>query len=86
MSVQPAAARSLPILTFDQAEVAASFGHIFDARWVAPYESIVSMLWKFARMNGLPLPGSRVVGLLRAGGRRWDAQRATDAARDDPQR
>ena len=60
----PAAARSLPILTFDGADVAASFGYVFDASWVAPFESIVSMLWKFGRMNGLA--GSRVVGQLSA--------------------
>jgi predicted Zn-ribbon and HTH transcriptional regulator len=58
------AIRSLPILTLDEVEVAASFGYLFDARQVGPCESIVSMLWKFARMNGLA--GSRVVSQLSA--------------------
>lgn len=44
----------LPILTFDKRKLTPSFGYCFDARWVEPFESIVSVLWKFARMNSLP--------------------------------
>lgn len=58
------AAARLPILTLDEVEVAASFGYLFDARQVGPCESIVSVLWKFARLNGLA--GSRVVSQLTA--------------------
>ena len=45
---------SLPILTFDERVLSPRFGYVFQRRWLQPYESIVSMLWKFARMNGLP--------------------------------
>ena len=38
----------LPILTFDKAALRPSLGYVFDARWLDPYESLVSMLWKFA--------------------------------------
>jgi hypothetical protein len=51
-----AAARALPILTFDDAALSPSFGYVFNTRWLGPYESIVSILWKFARMNALPGP------------------------------
>jgi hypothetical protein len=27
---------------------------VFDKRWLSPHESLVSMLWKFARLNALP--------------------------------
>ncbi len=43
----------LPILTFDERKLTPSFGYFFDARWLQPFESIVGVLWKFARMNGL---------------------------------
>lgn len=35
----------LPILTFDERKLSPSFGYFFDARWLAPYESIVGVLW-----------------------------------------
>lgn len=44
---------SLPILTFDERVLSPRFGYVFHRRWLAPYESIVGMLWKFARMNRL---------------------------------
>ena len=53
---------ALPIMTFDDVPLGRHFGYVFDPRWLGPYESIVSMLWKFARMNGLA--GSRVVSQL----------------------
>jgi len=43
----------LPILIFDKAALGPSRGYVFDARWLDPYESLVSMLWKFAWVNGL---------------------------------
>jgi hypothetical protein len=45
---------SLPILTFDEATLSPSLGYVFDRRCVEPFESVVSILWKFSRMNGLP--------------------------------
>jgi hypothetical protein len=59
MSVSGAAA-PLPILTFNETSLSPSFGYVFDRRWLDPYESLVSMLWKFARMNRLA--GHLVVG------------------------
>lgn len=45
---------SLPILTYDERVLSPRFGYVFQRRWLQPYESIVGILWKFARMNGLP--------------------------------
>ena len=45
---------SLPILIFDERKLVPSFGYLFDRKWLDPHESIVSLLWKFARMNRLP--------------------------------
>ena len=44
----------LPILTFEQGRLNPSHGYFFDRRWLAPQETIVSIAWKFARMNALP--------------------------------
>ncbi len=44
----------LPILTFNERRLTPAFGYVFDRKWLDPQESIVSILWKFARMNGLP--------------------------------
>jgi hypothetical protein len=44
---------ALPIMTFEDVPLGPSFGYLFDPRWLGPYESIVSMLWKFGHMNGL---------------------------------
>lgn len=45
---------SLPILTLDERILSPRLGYVFDRRCVNPYESIVGMLWKFARVNALP--------------------------------
>ena len=45
---------SLPILTLDEHLLSPSFGYVFHRHWLAPFESIVGMLWKFAHMNRLP--------------------------------
>jgi hypothetical protein len=45
---------TLPIMLFDEHQLAPSFGYFFNPKWVSPYESIVSMLWKFGRANALP--------------------------------
>lgn len=42
---------TLPILTLDERVLSPRFGYVFHRRWVQPYESVVGMLWKFARMN-----------------------------------
>lgn len=44
----------LPILTFDERKLSPAYGYVFDSKWLDPYESIVSILWKFGRMNALP--------------------------------
>jgi hypothetical protein len=48
-----AKAAKLPILMFDERRLTPSFGYVFNPKWVEPHESIVSILWKFARMNRL---------------------------------
>lgn len=45
---------SLPILTFEEGALSPSLGYVFNAKWVEPYESILGILWKFARVNALP--------------------------------
>jgi len=44
---------NFPILTFDEAKLAPSWGYVFDARWLDPCESMVSMLWKLVWINRL---------------------------------
>ena len=44
---------SFPILTFDTAKLAPSWGYVFDPEWLDPHESAVAMLWKFVWMNRL---------------------------------
>ena len=48
-----------PILTFEENKLSPSLGYLFKRQWVDPFESVVSILWKFARLNRLP--GHRVV-------------------------
>jgi hypothetical protein len=45
--------KALPIMLFDERKLTPSFGYVFDRKWLDPYESIVSILWKLARMNRL---------------------------------
>jgi len=51
--ISTAASTFLPILTVDEHRLSPSFGYAFDYRWLEPYESIVSILWKFVRVNAL---------------------------------
>ena len=44
----------MPIMLLDEWRLSPSLGYTFDRRWVEPHESIVSILWKFVRMNALP--------------------------------
>ncbi|WP_241975095.1 hypothetical protein [Paraburkholderia sp. BL17N1] len=53
-----------PILTLDERQLTPALGFIFDVRWLLPGESIVSILWKFARANGLA--GHTLVQLMGA--------------------
>ena len=43
----------MPIMLFDEQRLSPSLGYAFDRRWIDPYESLVSILWKFGRMNAL---------------------------------
>jgi hypothetical protein len=45
---------SLPILTLEENALSPRLGYVFHRRWLQPYESVVGILWKFARMNLLP--------------------------------
>jgi hypothetical protein len=53
---------SLPILTLDERVLSPRFGYVFHAAWLEPFESILGMLWKFVRVNGLS--GAAVVAQL----------------------
>ena len=44
----------LPILAFDEQAIRPQLGYWFDRHWIDPYESLVSILWKFARANSIP--------------------------------
>ena len=44
----------LPILTFDEGRLSPSHGYLFNRRWLCPYETILGIAWKLARMNALP--------------------------------
>jgi hypothetical protein len=45
---------SFPILTLDESRLTPALGYIFHRKWIAPYESLVSILWKFEKANSLP--------------------------------
>jgi hypothetical protein len=51
-----------PTLTLDERQLTPALGFIFDVGWLLPGESMVSILWKFARVNGLP--GHTLVQLI----------------------
>lgn len=44
---------ALPIMLYDERTLTPSFGYVFDPKWLDPYESIVSILWKLVLMNRL---------------------------------
>lgn len=46
-------ALAFPILTFDTTKLKPTWGYVFDPNWLDPFESVVSVLWKFAWMNRL---------------------------------
>jgi hypothetical protein len=45
---------SFPILTLDERRLTPSLGYIFNRKWLDPYESLISILWKFEKANALP--------------------------------
>ena len=45
-----------PIMTFDEGILSPSMGYAFDRRLLNPYESLISLLWKFSWVNRLPAP------------------------------
>ncbi|HEX6708006.1 MAG TPA: hypothetical protein VF169_24920 [Albitalea sp.] len=50
----PGAVAALPIVVYDERALKPHVGYVFNANWLDPHESIVSMLWKFASMNVMP--------------------------------
>jgi hypothetical protein len=44
---------SLPILLYDEQRLTPAWGYVFNRAWVNLDESIVSILWKFARLNAI---------------------------------
>ena len=51
------------ILSLDERVLSPALGYYFKPCWLGPHESILSILWKFARANSLP--GHVVAALLR---------------------
>lgn len=45
---------SFPILTLEERSLTPALGYVFNKKWLEPYESIVSILWKFKTANALP--------------------------------
>ena len=43
-----------PILMLDEQRLTPSLGYVFNERWLDPCESLVSILWKFEKVNALP--------------------------------
>ncbi|WP_322094022.1 TniQ family protein [Paraburkholderia bannensis] len=43
-----------PILTVDERKLTPALGYVFNRKWLDPCESLVSILWKFEKANGLP--------------------------------
>lgn len=44
---------ALPILVINDQLLSPRLGYFFDRRWIDPFESLVSILWKFARANDI---------------------------------
>lgn len=45
--------KHFPILTLDESRLTPAMGYVFKRKWIAPHESLVSILWKFERANGI---------------------------------
>lgn len=52
-SEAPPPASAFPILTLDEAKLTPALGYLFNKRWVEPCESLISILWKLEKANGL---------------------------------
>lgn len=52
-----------PILTLDEAMLTPALGYVFDKKWIEPWESLVSILWKFKMANALS--GAAMMRLVR---------------------
>ena len=46
-------APAFPIMTMDEHRLTPAMGYVFNPKWVDPCESLVSILWKFARANAV---------------------------------
>lgn len=47
---------ALPIMLYDEQRLTPAWGYVFNRAWVNLDESIVSILWKFARLNAIAGP------------------------------
>ena len=45
---------SFPILTLDERKLTPALGYVFSTKWLDPCESLISILWKFEKVNALP--------------------------------
>lgn len=54
MSHETLGKASLPIMLFDERKLTPSFGYVFDSRWLDLHDSLLSILWKFIKMNSVP--------------------------------
>lgn len=45
---------SFPVLTLDEGRLTPALGYLFNKNWIEPYESLVTILWKFEKANALP--------------------------------
>ena len=58
-----AGAPRFPIRTLDEARLTPALGYVFDKKWIEPWESLVSILWKLQMTNALS--GTAMMRLLR---------------------
>lgn len=52
-SEAPPPTSEFPILTLDGAKLTPALGYLFNKGWVEPCESLISILWKLEKANGL---------------------------------
>lgn len=43
-----------PILALEERSLTPALGYVFNKKWLEPYESVVSILWKLKTANALP--------------------------------
>jgi hypothetical protein len=46
----------LPILPLVPGVLRPHYGYVFDQSWIDPYESVLGILWKYAKMNSIAAP------------------------------